>query len=681
MVSRGQPATIPSPPASFRLSFQPFVVQCQTCGSRLRVTEPGIVGTIAACPKCNSMVQIERPLGVTDAPQVAVGQSDIDSQAITEEGIAVGQDEQFPAEPAADPNRFAGSESIESAAPPSLDQPQWQSERTRRSKQIALVVALSLSGLLIAGVVFGWFVRSWRAQALVAQTEVESTEPDAPPDTADSTAQRVTEDASPDISAETDAAAELEPAESATAESATTESESTESALSETVDPAPGSTADGNIATEDSAVATEPSQVIPSDLVPTSPIIPDPVAENPRDDDEAGSMEQLPPELEKYTQFLLDQGVAEAPTLKAPPTMDEVKIDEAADEAHDPLLPARPKELNLKADLSFRVALDSRGYPLADLMLLISQTVGVPIQLDWVSFDLAGIDIDQTVAVKKGWWPAGELLEATASSMGAEIREQKSLIVLTLSDDRFEESLATITSLEDFGDDRESASKVLKDFLRDDEAVAGELQFGQSREGKQLAALAVESLRRMRGMEAVVEDNRLLRWAHASEHEFAGWRTLEGGDAGEQLDAPVTLAGFLRRISQRNGATCVVNWYDGNRRGAAPAYLVFPHVRVDAATTLEKTLEPFSLQARRVDSKHWWVGSEATYDRLPVVVWTPKLGEARETFTQRMNSIMAGASRDAYRLTVDEHSGGALMLLPRYIVRQLPKIAPAIAAR
>jgi hypothetical protein len=145
------------------------------------------------------------------------------------------------------------------------------------------------------------------------------------------------------------------------------------------------------------------------------------------------------------------------------------------------------------------------------------------------------------------------------------------------------------------------------------------------------------------------------------------------------MDTPITIAGLLRRTAKRNQATCVVNWYDANRRAAAPEELVFPHATTDAGTTLDQTLSPFQLQVRKVDPQHWWVGTEATYDRLTAVVWTAPLGEARDTFTRRITAIMDGASSDVFRFAIDDESDRALLLLPRYIVRQMPKIAPAIA--
>ena len=63
--------------------------------------------------------------------------------------------------------------------------------------------------------------------------------------------------------------------------------------------------------------------------------------------------------------------------------MEQVKLDEAAvEEDEDLLIQVVPKELDLRADLAIKLALASDGYPASDLMLLISQVTGVPIQMD-----------------------------------------------------------------------------------------------------------------------------------------------------------------------------------------------------------------------------------------------------------------------------------------------------------
>jgi hypothetical protein len=156
------------------VTFQPFVVNCLTCGSALRVTDPGIVGTIASCPKCESMVPIDLPsiVAKNTPPQVAVGQSSIDSEAITEDAIApegFAADQLGHSDDVADssvpkpPSPFLGQVPPQDEAADAIPTSQvWQSQRTTRSRQIALIATLSMTGLLAAVAVFGWFVSSWQ---------------------------------------------------------------------------------------------------------------------------------------------------------------------------------------------------------------------------------------------------------------------------------------------------------------------------------------------------------------------------------------------------------------------------------------------------------------------------------------------------------------------------------------
>jgi hypothetical protein len=178
-----------------------------------------------------------------------------------------------------------------------------------------------------------------------------------------------------------------------------------------------------------------------------------------------------------------------------------------------------------------------------------------------------------------------------------------------------------------------------------------------------------------------MEDARFGRWAREINDTGAEWTVLTGGEFGPSLDAPISFAGLLRRTAKLNQAISVFNWHDAVRRGAPPEHLLLPHKEENAGSTLGNTLSPLGLQVRQVDPGHWWVGTEATYDRLPIFVWTPPLGQARAGFVERMNKVMAGASPVQYRLTIDETSDRALMLLPRFIVRQLPTIIPEVAVK
>ena len=629
------------------MSFQPFVVQCLTCGSQLRVTDPAIVGTIASCPKCNSMVQIDRP-----GPQVAVGGSNIDSQAITEEaisasdGASLGSAEAVASGFVGDEGNDTGSVEPISASPMP---PPWQSDRTQRSRQIALVIALSLVSLLVAVAGFWWFVQSSRGRQSSAQNSESAGSESAASGSAAS------ESAASGAAGESAAGgASSDPpvtnqAENSLGEAAEGPTDAATNGMTDnSIDRATETNnSEGQALGKDEVPTPQPTPVeldqrdSVTDLLPRSPL--DPLPSNvpappapqaptaPLDQESTASgLQELPPELAKYTKFLLEEGSAEKPTLQAPPTMDEVTIEAAADELDDPTIIVRPKEINLKADLAIRMALDTKGYPLPDLVLLISQITGVPIQIDWVSFDLMGIDLDAPVTAPTGWQTARAILNTAAAGIDAELREEETLVMITPTDEAFDKHLALLTDLNDFGDAKSSAKEVLIDFLRGEGEDAGsEIPFGLSRDDRQISAIAVEALRRMRGIEPNVADDRMHRWAWPSNDPSGEWMPLTGGEAGPQLDAPIAMADFLRRTAKRNNATTLVNWYDFSRRGVAPERLLLPHTEADAGKTLDRVLRPLGLQARQVDAGHWWLGRESTYDRLPALVWTPPLGERR----------------------------------------------------
>jgi hypothetical protein len=89
---------------------------------------------------------------------------------------------------------------------------------------------------------------------------------------------------------------------------------------------------------------------------------------------------------------------------------------------------------------------------------------------------------------------------------------------------------------------------------------------------------------------------------------------------------------------------------------------------------INKELQPFALQARQVDASHWWVGSQANYDRFPVVVWSQPLGAQQAVLAQRLKAAAASTKADIFSMAIDPQTDRALLLLPRYLVRQLPTI-------
>ncbi len=681
------------------MTFQPFAVNCLTCGSSLRVTDPAIVGTIASCPKCDSMVQIDPDGTDSEAsrPQVAIGESSVDSEAITEDAIApAGFGRSDAPENAIQPIDPSGRQPFAGPPPTHQDRARtippeqgWQSERTQRSRQIALVAALSLTGLLISATVFGWFVSVWRAPATTSNAALSETDSTAERNGSGDSSSTIGVDGPQPIGDDDPALASV-PKRPAANQQAVSDQDPTfgentkfnENTKPVNQNPDDDSNTTPDLATENQTVSSSP---VPEGFLPTSPLdagpetpsvqIESPVTGEDRSAEaEAGGMQELPPELAKYTEILLPEGSPQKTNLQAPPTIDEIELDAAASDDEFELLQVRPRALNLRSDLSIRMAMASAGYPLADFLLLSGQVTTVPLEIDWLSFDLVEIDPATPVAVPTGWKTARQVIDSIAESQQAQWKEEETLLVLTPTDESFAAVVSKVSDLKDFGPESESGVRTLMTFLDPSaDQQASKLQIGDSRPQQQLAALAIESLRRMRGIAPTISDQHIRRWA-SDEWTSLDWPLLTGGTVGPQRDAPISIGEFLRDLARRNGVVCMVNWYDLNRRGLGPETLLLPRREADAAKTFDGAFSRWSIQIRKVDAKHWWVGSQATYDNLPVVAWTSELADQRDTTSDRIQVIIAANPDDDLRAAYDPVSDRALLKVPRYIARQLPKI-------
>ncbi len=686
------------------MSFEPFAVQCTTCASRLRVTDPAVVGTIASCPKCHSMVEIARP---QPKQQVAVGSPQVDSEAITEEAIAAGSASEF--EPPDVPSGFGGqmldtAPSGQSAADhaPAIGgplPPTWESSRTQRSRHIALVVALAGSGLIAAVLMFTWFVKNWPAENEAStQPTVSAPEHSNQPDSQSPKEPSAVQSDRPQGNAESSA---LDPSanQPKTADPDAADPEAADPEVSEMdagIEQGPNdANSDRDAMGDQQPTVVQPSEIKtnvkpPSDLLTDSML--DPLGLNeptqdksfPGGDDKqpnpADGQIDLSTEVRKFADMLDLQGEADAPKLDAPATIDDLKIEGPTNENIDPMMIANPPEpINFKRALAIKVALaitKKDRYPLSDLTLLLSQVSGVPIQIDWVSFDLVGVNIRDGVSGLKGKGKLSidEWLNFIAESVGGEITRSETLVTLAPAEELFQEKLATLLDTSDLGAGQATATATVNELLvgKPQGGVSTKrIKVGDQRYDQQLAALAVEAMRRMRGVPGKIDNAVLQRWAQAASDPQLDWPLVSGGQAGKPLLSPLTMAGFLRRMARQNDATCFINWDDANRRGMAPQQLVMPFMGAKAGEVLKFTLQPFELQVRRVDRTHWWVGTEATYDRFPVIVWTDSLGKKQDRFVKRINQIDGG---DDVKLSIDADTQKALLLLPRYIVRQMPKL-------
>ncbi len=688
------------------MSFTTFTVECPSCTSRLRVQDPGLVGTISTCPRCGSMVQIIQPDSIaserSNERQIVAGEV-VDSEAITEEAVPADDFENgVVGRSGFDDDGVAGQ--VPDKIPATLPT-QWQSESTQRKRHIAFVATIAGAGLLVAVLAFGWFVKSWTAsrELKIPRSVEHQSEASFPAAGSETTAPSTSDDSTvvdPDDensieqpNSPSEEPSSLEPSPSLITDATVTDSAdgapapvtappTPPSSLFEPwrMDDETGAPSDGQVAGPDKTGVSGPAAISRREFPSSGGTATE--GEGPHQDDR-GKMRELPAELAEYTK-LLDLASANfelKPTLETPKSIRDMKLDAPAEEQIDPMMVANPPApISLKKALAIRLALDSPGYPLTDLTLVFSQITGVPIHLDWTSFDIAGRDIDQAINVPSGWMSAGELIDAIAMSVDAEARREDSLIQLTLSDPIFNAAYEPIVELTDFGSGADSAAETLVEFLQldGDESPQAKLASIAGREDKQLASLAVEMLRRMRAIKPRIPDERLSRWvAKASKSPVqpevspGTWPMLQDIKSIPQVDAPTTIAAVLRETARINQATCLVNGYDSRRRGMSPEQMVMPYSGQSGEAMLAQTLAPFRMQVRQVDARHWWVGTEATYDRLPVLVWTEPLGEQRDLLLQRFQLVAEQEIGSDLRLVVDRESDRALLLIPRFLARQI----------
>lgn len=192
-----------------------FTTVCPTCQSRIRVRRPELVGQLANCPKCNSIVLLAR----ADQIRVAANEgSPIDSAALTRDGIELETVSLSPtdhvtsgllADSLTPENRISNSDSVDFAevdlseqsfqleggtsenagqtVPPTfqgnvqraaINQP-WTSTNTNRLRQYLLVGFLGTAGIVVAALVFISFSRWYlgRRSTELAGTHVATAEP------------------------------------------------------------------------------------------------------------------------------------------------------------------------------------------------------------------------------------------------------------------------------------------------------------------------------------------------------------------------------------------------------------------------------------------------------------------------------------------------------------------------
>ena len=65
-----------------------------------------------------------------------------------------------------------------------------------------------------------------------------------------------------------------------------------------------------------------------------------------------------------------------------------------------------------------RIAIRSDAATLPQLALIFSQITNVPLQIDWASFDLVGVSVDQPLKISGKMRPVGQWIEAVVAMWG-----------------------------------------------------------------------------------------------------------------------------------------------------------------------------------------------------------------------------------------------------------------------
>lgn len=189
--------------------MDPFTIHCSSCQSRIRVRNPSMIGQIANCPKCGSMIMIAAPQPTAAAPQQILVDSRngsvTDSVAVTKEALPVpeeglfgelppleqGSDQAFRSEglpelaspelaspePAAFESLSPTSWMPEPTPPPRADEVAASAPAPSSSRQIMLVAAIGLCSVAVACGIFFVFLQWYARPSTVAanQTAARST--------------------------------------------------------------------------------------------------------------------------------------------------------------------------------------------------------------------------------------------------------------------------------------------------------------------------------------------------------------------------------------------------------------------------------------------------------------------------------------------------------------------------
>lgn len=492
--------------------MQEFTIVCTTCQSRIKVRNSSLIGQIVPCPKCAGMVLVENPSKIIVNP---VG-TPANSQTVTKESLAppvasteggasdaadgeTGRRPRFKSDSVATAKRSSDvpeqqsrsggtASNVESKplASPSvehvidtntassdwnrsnLSQSEWTTSRARIRRQILLVFFLSLSGCLIAGVLFTLFVKSLSSdKGKIAAADSAIKTPSSEELSADPTSNVKLEDiAKPEVSGQQP---EIDGSEN---ESQVNKSNPSDSAkpiqqrdgnqineMTEVKNPAKESNLSSSDAEGEAAKTTSQlespqessdNKAVAQDAKPTDlgkdqmSIGTEPttgeemkpsesLAVGPGESEKEGNGQELPDSLLKLAAVFdpsLETRVSETAVTEAPVAKPNPDIGSLSIATKEKLHPPAEKPITTAKRLVEELAgIEIVDRPLAEVMEVWSQISGLGIEIAWNEVAAANVRPDQKISYKSGRISYGDMLSAILEPLGlVAIAAEESLV-------------------------------------------------------------------------------------------------------------------------------------------------------------------------------------------------------------------------------------------------------------
>jgi len=594
----------------------------------------------------------------------------------------------------------------------------FQTDATQRARQWVLVGLLASFGLVAAGILFSHFVKTYRENRLVEKSQQAVVAEEVAPAPSDDAREDVTTSDKDESPASVDDSVIPDPA---TEEPAATTGQAI-------ADPTVLSTTQPNDAQPPTAKPFELSGPTDS-LTGVKPPLANatgPLATNP-DATDPPPLNNLPKELLKFMPLMsMETSDKSAPTIDAPPTIDTVRIEDATKEVEADEVNPNRKPIDVDKLLNQRFAISSKGASIAELALILSQLTTVPIELDLISLDAAGIAIDSPIQAPTKWMSARQWIDTVCADHDLVATSSGGRLLIAANDAAVAIGLAPALELDDFGDDAAAVFSLIGPLLwqqptaapgeevADVDKVEGAVDAAVDAATTTLgedgvtiitsldlasqmrAALCVEAIRLMRDMPTKLPRWRTSRWIgmwprgaparDASElaagelavgelavGEFGDWEIVDGGDGGKRLDSPRTAAGLLGSIASLNRANVLVGWRDATRQGLFPADLMMPFsASGTAGDMLDEILGDQGLQARVCGPGLWYVTTEASYDRFEVIAWFAIPPDEADAIRLRLANSLGIA--DPALMPVIFLDDRMLVRCPRFLARQMDRI-------